>query len=212
MADDAVAVLDACERRPGPRRRRIDGRGARACCWPCATPSGCGRSRWCAPPGATTSGAASCWRAGRRRPPSRAWGRWPARPPRWVIGPRSFRRLMPVLGWLGPLGLNRPAHAFAAQVRAILRPRRRAPTELLATIDVPTLVIVGNQDILTPRGDSEELAERHPRRRAGGDLRRRPRPDGRARRRRSTGCCSSSSAARCAAASRRAPAPAAAAS
>ena len=28
-----------------------------------------------------------------------------------------------------------------------------------ATIAVPTLVVVGNQDILTPRGDSEELAE-----------------------------------------------------
>jgi len=27
---------------------------------------------------------------------------------------------------------------------------------------VPTLVMVGNQDILTPRGDSEELAERIP--------------------------------------------------
>ncbi|MEQ9161686.1 MAG: alpha/beta hydrolase, partial [Ilumatobacter fluminis] len=25
--------------------------------------------------------------------------------------------------------------------------------------DVPTLVIVGNQDILTPRGDSEQLAD-----------------------------------------------------
>jgi 3-oxoadipate enol-lactonase len=67
---------------------------------------------------------------------------------RWVIGPRSFRRLMPAIGWLGPLAFGRPAHAFAAQVDAIL-----------AAIEVPTLVIVGNQDILTPRGDSEELAE-----------------------------------------------------
>ena len=32
----------------------------------------------------------------------------------------------------------------------------------LGAIEVPTLVIVGNQDILTPRGDSEELAERIP--------------------------------------------------
>ena len=32
----------------------------------------------------------------------------------------------------------------------------------LGEIDVPTLVVVGNQDILTPRGDSEELAERIP--------------------------------------------------
>src|SRR6478735_12282676 len=34
---------------------------------------------------------------------------------RWVIGPRSFRRLLPALGWLGPLALGRPAYAFAAQ-------------------------------------------------------------------------------------------------
>ena len=34
--------------------------------------------------------------------------------------------------------------------------------DALATLDVPTLVVVGNQDILTPRGDSEELAERIP--------------------------------------------------
>ncbi|NQY58253.1 MAG: alpha/beta fold hydrolase [Ilumatobacteraceae bacterium] len=83
---------------------------------------------------------------------------------RWVIGPRSFRRLLPAIGWLGPFALGRPAHAFAAQVDAILD----ATTEYgdlvdeLDTIDVPTLVLVGNQDILTPRGDSEELAERIP--------------------------------------------------
>jgi 3-oxoadipate enol-lactonase len=29
----------------------------------------------------------------------------------------------------------------------------------LGAIDVPTAVIVGNQDVLTPRGDSEELAD-----------------------------------------------------
>ena len=37
-------------------------------------------------------------------------------------------------------------------------PTTRWPTTS-ARIDVPTLVVVGNQDILTPRGDSEELAE-----------------------------------------------------
>jgi 3-oxoadipate enol-lactonase len=77
---------------------------------------------------------------------------------RWVIGPRSFRRLVPVIGWLGPLGFGRSAHAFAAQVAAI-RAADDGLVDLLGTIDVPALVIVGNQDILTPRGDSEELAE-----------------------------------------------------
>jgi pimeloyl-ACP methyl ester carboxylesterase len=80
---------------------------------------------------------------------------------RWVIGPRSFRRLWPALGWLGPLGLGRPAHAFAAQCDAILAVDDAAADDL-ASITAPTLVIVGNQDILTPRGDSEEIAERIP--------------------------------------------------
>ena len=47
---------------------------------------------------------------------------------------------------------------FAGQVAAILD----ADVELasaLARLRVPTLVVVGNQDVLTPRGDAEELAE-----------------------------------------------------
>jgi 3-oxoadipate enol-lactonase len=80
---------------------------------------------------------------------------------RWVIGPRSFRRLVPAFGWLGPLALGRPAHSFVAQVRAILAADETLAEEL-TSITVPTLVIVGNQDILTPRGDSEEIADRIP--------------------------------------------------
>ena len=80
---------------------------------------------------------------------------------RWVIGPRSFRRLMPTFGWLGPLAMNRPAHAFVSQVEAILRVDDSL-SDRLGDVLAPTLVIVGNQDILTPRGDSEELAERLP--------------------------------------------------
>ncbi|MEP7047766.1 MAG: alpha/beta fold hydrolase [Ilumatobacteraceae bacterium] len=80
---------------------------------------------------------------------------------RWVMAPRSFRRIMPAFGWLGPLAMGRPAHSFAAQVRAILA-ADEGLVELLHTIDVPTLIIVGNQDILTPRGDSEEMADHIP--------------------------------------------------
>jgi 3-oxoadipate enol-lactonase len=80
---------------------------------------------------------------------------------RWVIGPRSFRRLLPTFGWLGPLAMGRPAHAFVAQVRAILATDETLGAEL-ANVTVPALVLVGNQDILTPRGDSEEIAERLP--------------------------------------------------
>ncbi len=77
---------------------------------------------------------------------------------RWVIGPRSFRRLLPAIGWLGPLAFGRPRHAFANQVDAILAASEEE-VPALHTITAPTLVVVGNQDILTPRGDSEELAE-----------------------------------------------------
>jgi 3-oxoadipate enol-lactonase len=80
---------------------------------------------------------------------------------RWVIGPRSFRRLFPAFGWLGPLALGRSSHAFVAQVRAILA-TDETMAERLDEITVPALVMVGNQDILTPRGDSEEIAERLP--------------------------------------------------
>jgi pimeloyl-ACP methyl ester carboxylesterase len=85
-------------------------------------------------------------------------GTMTSRAARWVIGPRSFRRLMPAVGWLGPLVFSRSPHAFAAQVDAILA-ADDSMADLLGTIEVPTLVVVGNQDILTPRGDSEELAE-----------------------------------------------------
>lgn len=80
---------------------------------------------------------------------------------RWVIGPRSFRRLLPAMGWLGPLALGRPSHAFVNQVEAILDVDM-SMVDQLDQIDVPVLVLVGNQDILTPRGDSEELADRIP--------------------------------------------------
>ncbi len=80
---------------------------------------------------------------------------------RWVIGPRSFRRLWPALGWLGPYALGKPGSAFQSQVDAILSSDGELAVlaEALGNISVPTLVIVGNQDILTPRGDSEHLVE-----------------------------------------------------
>ena len=80
---------------------------------------------------------------------------------RWVIGPRSFRRLVPAFGWLGPLAMGRTSHAFVAQVKAILDVDDSI-SDQLSQVTAPTLVLVGNQDILTPRGDSEEIADRMP--------------------------------------------------
>lgn len=76
---------------------------------------------------------------------------------RWVIGPRSFRRILPALGWLGPLAFINPSGAFVSQVNAIVRTPNDLNAEL-RNISCPTLVVVGNQDILTPRGDAEEIA------------------------------------------------------
>jgi 3-oxoadipate enol-lactonase len=77
---------------------------------------------------------------------------------RWLVGGRSFRRFAPFLGSLGPIALRMPPYAFASQIRAILDTDDSIRTEL-TKLTMPTLVVVGNQDILTPRGDSEELAE-----------------------------------------------------
>lgn len=84
---------------------------------------------------------------------------------RWLLGQRSLRRIWPLAAILAPLVVNVPPHGFAAQARAILA-MDDALADELAGIRVPTLVTVGSQDILTPRGDSMELAERIP----GADL------------------------------------------
>lgn len=86
---------------------------------------------------------------------------WADESARWLVGPRSFRRLAPAIGWLGPLASFRPSRGFSAQVGAILDTDDSMVTEL-GRITAPTLVVVGNQDILTPRADSEEIAERIP--------------------------------------------------
>jgi 3-oxoadipate enol-lactonase len=90
---------------------------------------------------------------------TRGLRQWADESARWLIGPRSFRRLAPAIGWLGPFATFRPSRGFIAQVSAILDTDDSLVAEL-GRITAPTLVIVGNQDILTPRGDSEEIAER----------------------------------------------------
>lgn len=92
---------------------------------------------------------------------SRGIRQWADESVRWMVGPRSFRRLAPALSWLGPFATFRPTQGFSQQVAAILDTDDSLVAEL-ARITVPTLVVVGNQDILTPRADSEEIAERIP--------------------------------------------------
>lgn len=80
---------------------------------------------------------------------------------RWLIGPRSLRRFWPAVGLVGPMAMTGSPEAFVAQVRAILAMDDALRAELCA-ISVPTLVLVGSQDILTPMGDAEELADEIP--------------------------------------------------
>ena len=51
-----------------------------------------------------------------------------------------------------------PPENFAAQVEAILAASDELRFELV-NLRAPTLVITGTQDLLTPLGDAEELAE-----------------------------------------------------
>lgn len=80
---------------------------------------------------------------------------------RWLVGPRSHRRLYLPAQVFASFMLKIPPAAFAAQVRAILDMDDAMANEL-HTIHVPTLVITGSQDILTPVADAEEIAERIP--------------------------------------------------
>lgn len=81
---------------------------------------------------------------------------------RWMIGPRSFRRLLPAMGWMGTQQLFNPANAFVSQINAILATEDEELTADLSNITCPAMVVVGNQDVLTPRGDAEEIAARIP--------------------------------------------------
>lgn len=76
---------------------------------------------------------------------------------RWLVGPRMLRRLRGVLDLVAPLALNVPAESFISQIDAILSLSDEVRFEL-AQVAVPTLVLVGSQDVLTPLGDSEEIA------------------------------------------------------
>jgi pimeloyl-ACP methyl ester carboxylesterase len=80
---------------------------------------------------------------------------------RWLVGPRLHKRFGVWLNILARILLQTDPGGFVAQVEAIVN----APDELryeLAHVRVPTLVITGSQDSLTPIGDAEELAESIP--------------------------------------------------
>jgi 3-oxoadipate enol-lactonase len=76
----------------------------------------------------------------------------------WLIGPRLQRRFGVWINLLARIVLQATPENFAAQVHAILDMNDDVRFEL-ETVRAPTLVITGSQDLLTPLGDAEELAE-----------------------------------------------------
>ncbi len=76
----------------------------------------------------------------------------------WLIGPRLRKRFGIWLNLLARILLQSPPEPFIAQVGAILSATDELRLEL-CTVRVPTLVVTGSQDSLTPVGDAEELAE-----------------------------------------------------
>lgn len=80
---------------------------------------------------------------------------------RWLVGPRRRRRFGMWLNLLTRVVLSQSSEGFANQAQAIVGTSDAMRHEL-RRISVPTLVVVGSQDTLTPVGDAEELAEMIP--------------------------------------------------
>jgi pimeloyl-ACP methyl ester carboxylesterase len=76
----------------------------------------------------------------------------------WLVGPRLQRRFGRALNLLARLVMSGSPAPFVAQVEAIIAMSDDLRFEL-PSVKVPTLVITGSQDSLTPVGDAEELAE-----------------------------------------------------
>lgn len=77
---------------------------------------------------------------------------------RWLIGTRLHRRFGVWLNLMARILLQTSPENFVAQCHAILAESDEVRFEL-ESIRVPTLVITGSQDLLTPIGDAEELHE-----------------------------------------------------
>ncbi len=77
---------------------------------------------------------------------------------RWLVGPRLHRRFGVWLNLMARSVLAATPENFVAQVEAILAVDDDVRFSLEG-VRVPTLVITGTQDLLTPLGDAEELHE-----------------------------------------------------
>jgi pimeloyl-ACP methyl ester carboxylesterase len=76
----------------------------------------------------------------------------------YLMGPRTARRFGLWINALWPLLVSQPAHAFCAQVDAILAADDSDAAARLGAIAAPTLVVAGSEDQLTPSDDGAEVA------------------------------------------------------
>jgi len=76
---------------------------------------------------------------------------------RWVAAARHLRWIMPLAPAFAPLFVRAPGHGVIGQIEAMSGIQDQVHEEL-RDLEIETLVIVGSQDILTPVGDSEEIA------------------------------------------------------
>jgi len=83
---------------------------------------------------------------------------WARRAFPWLLGPRTAWTFGLFINLLWPVILQQPAHAFDAQIEALLG----APDgerERLGGLAVPTLVVAGSRDTLTTPADAAEVAD-----------------------------------------------------
>jgi len=82
---------------------------------------------------------------------------WARRAFPWLLGPRTAWTLGLFINLLWPVILQQPAHAFDSQIEALLEAPNDARSRL-ASVAVPTLVMVGSRDTLTIPADAAEVA------------------------------------------------------
>ncbi len=80
---------------------------------------------------------------------------------RWIAAARYVRWVAPIAPLFAPLMVRAPKQGVAGQI-AVITDIDEAMTDQLGEITVPTLIVVGSQDILTPVADSEEIKHRIP--------------------------------------------------
>ena len=82
---------------------------------------------------------------------------WARRAFPWLLGPRTAWTFGLFINLLWPVILQQPAHAFDAQIEALLG-AADWESSLLSAVAVPTLVLTGGKDTLTTPADAAEVA------------------------------------------------------